>query len=462
MDRSKQLGEGSIPSLLLKFSTPAIVGMLAQAMYNIVDRAFIGQAVGPPGIAGATVAFPFMLVLLACGMLVGVGAAALISIRLGERKREEAELILGNAAVLLVAVGLFLTAAGLAFLEPLLTLFGSSRDVLPYATDYLRIIVLGAVFQTVSFGLNAVIRGEGNPRIAMMTMLIGALLNTVLDPLFLFYLGWGMKGAATATVISQAVSCAWVLAYFLRGSSLLALRPTNLRLRKATCLAILAVGSPPFAMQLAASVMNAILNNQLRTFGGDLAISVMGVVYATALFIVMPIFGLTQGTQPIIGYNYGAEKFDRVKRALLTAILTATAITLAGFVVVMVFPSEVISLFNRQDEEFLKMGAHAIRICLVMLPIVGFQIVSSNYFLAVGKPRQAMFLGLSRQVLLLIPAVLVLPYFFGLNGIWVAIPAADLGSSLLTGTWLLLELRYLGRRHVEASSAQQAMTFYTE
>jgi len=452
MDRSRQLGEGSISRLLLTFSAPAIVGMLAQAIYNVVDRVFVGQAIGPFGIAGTTVSFPFMLVLLAFSMLIGYGAGALVSIRLGEQKKDEAEEVLGHAVVLLVVVGLVLTAFGLIFLDHLLRVFGASERVLPYARDYLQIIVAGSVLQSVGFGLNAPIRGEGNPRIAMYTLLIGALLNTVLNPIFLFGFGWGMRGAAAATVISQAVSALWVLGYFLSGKSLLNLRARNLRLQWAVCASIVAIGSPMFAMQMAASVMNALLNNQLRVYGGDVAISVIGIIHAVALFIAMPIFGINQGAQPIIGYNYGARKFDRVKRALQTAILFATAICLTGFLVVMIFPSQVIWLFNREDESLMRLGTHAIRICLVMFPIIGFQIVSASYFQAVGKPKHALFLGLSRQVLLLIPAILVLPCFFGLNGLWAAIPTADLASSVLTGTWLFLELRHLRKRHVEADN----------
>jgi putative MATE family efflux protein len=447
MDRSERLGEGSIPRLLLRFSAPAIVGMLAQAMYNVVDRIFVGQAVGPLGIAGTTLSFPFFLVMMAFSMLIGFGAAALVSIRLGQQQKEQAEHVLGNAVVLLIGISLLLTATGLLLLDPLLRLFGASEQSLPYARDYLQIVVAGSAFQSIGFGLNALIRGEGNPRVAMYTMLIGALLNTVLDPIFLFGFGWGMRGAAVATVSSQAVSALWVLSYFLRGRSLLRLHSRNLRLHRSICASIIAIGSPMFAMQMAASVMNAILNNQLRIYGGDLAISVIGIIHAVALFIAMPIFGLNQGAQPIIGYNYGARKFDRVKKALQTAILFATAICLAGFFVVMVFPLQVIWLFNREDETLMHLGTQAIRICMVMFPIIGFQIVSASYFQAVGKPKHALFLGLSRQVLLLIPAILILPYFFGLNGVWAAIPTADLCSSVLTGTWLWLELRHLRDRH---------------
>jgi putative MATE family efflux protein len=462
MDRANRLGEGSIPSLLLAFSAPAVVGMVAQALYNVVDRIFVGQGVGPKGIAGTTVAFPFMLLMLAFGMLIGFGATALVSIRLGEQKREEAERVLGNATVLLLGVSLLLTAIGTALLDPLLRLFGASGQILPYAHDYLQILVLGSVFQAVGFGLNAAIRGEGNPRVAMFTMLIGAFLNTVLDPIFIFGFGWGIRGAALATVTSQAVSALWVASYFLSGRSLLKLGTANLHLHWPTCASIVAIGSPPFAMQIAAATLNAILNNQLYRYGGDLAISVMGVVYAVVLFVAMPIFGINQGAQPIIGYNYGAENFNRVKKTLQMAILAATTITAAGFFVTRVFPSQVIWLFNRDDPALMRLGTHAIRISLMMLPIVGFQIVSASYFQAVGKPKHAMFLSLSRQVLLLIPAAFLLPCFFGLDGVWAAFPTADLGSSILTGIWLLVELRHLRKRHMETAAEETPMTLPAE
>ena len=355
--------------------------------------------------------------------------------------------MLGNSLALLVGLSVAITLLAWLSLDPLLRLFGAGPQSLPLAHDYLQIIVLGTVFQMLGFGLNAVIRGEGNPWVAMFTMLIGAVLNSILDPIFLFWCGWGMRGAAAATVISQAVAAVWVLSYFLSGRSLLKLRPRNLRLQRTIVLAIVTVGSPMFAMQLAASVMNAVLNNQLKAYGGDLAISVIGIIHSVALFFAMPIFGLTQGAQPIIGFNYGAQLYDRVIRTLLWAILWATLICLVGFAVVMLFPAQVIGLFNRDDAQLLNMGTRALRICLVMFPIVGFQIVSSSYFQAVGKPKHALFLGLSRQVLLLIPAILILPHYLGLLGIWIAIPTADFCSSVLTGTWLLFELRHLQQRH---------------
>jgi putative MATE family efflux protein len=447
MDRSKRLGEGAIPSLLLTFSVPAVVGMLAQSLYNLVDRVVLGHAVGSLGIAGTVVAFPPMLILMGFGMLVGLGASTLISIRLGQQRRQDAERALGNAAVLSVLVLLAVSAVGLLFLDPILILFGASDEVLPYARDYMQIILLGSVFQGVGFGLNAVIRGEGSPRIAMFTMLLGAILNAVLAAFFVLGLGLGMKGAATATVIAQAVSAAWVVAYFLGGKSLLRLRLENLRLRWPTCRTILATGSPPCAMQIAAAVLNGILIHQLDAYGGVGAVSALGIVYGILLPILMPIFGINQGAQPIIGYNYGAAKFDRVRRTLLLAVTAATAITMTGFAGTMLFPEALVRLFNRNEPELISLGSHAMQVCLMMLPIVGFQIVSASYFQAIGKPGQAMVLTLSRQVFLLIPAVLVLPRYFGLDGVWAAMPVADLGSAVLTGAWLFWELRHLDRRH---------------
>ena len=454
MDRSKQLGEEKVSKLLLKFSIPAIVGMLVNALYNVVDRIFIGNGVGPLGIAGITIGFPIMLVIMAFGMLIGIGANSLISIRLGEQKKKEAELILGNAMMLLIGAAMVISSIGLIFIEPLLRVFGASTAVLPYAKDYLSIILWGTVAQTLGFGMNNFIRAEGNPRIAMFTMLIGAILNTVLDPIFIFVFGWGIKGAAIATVLSQVVSAAWVLYHFLGGRSTLKVHAINLKLRLKIVVKIVTLGAAPFLMQLAASVLNAIMNKSLTIYGGDTAVSGMGIVMSITMLILMPIFGINQGAQPIIGYNYGARKYDRVKKALKLAVLAATTVASIGFLVTRVFPSQLVAMFNRTDENLLNFGTRAISVYLVFLPIIGFQIVSANYFQAVGKPKHASFLSLSRQVLILIPALLILPGFFGLDGLLMAGPTADMISSIVTGIFLFRELRQLDTRH-EASQVQE-------
>ncbi len=447
MDQSKQLGEEKVSKLLLKFSIPAIVGMLVNALYNVVDRIFIGNGVGPLGIAGITIGLPIMLVIMAFSMLIGIGANSLISIRLGEQRKEEAELILGNALVLLVIIAASISAIGLIFIEPVLRVFGASKEVLPYAKEYMSVILWGTVAQTAGFGMNNFIRAEGNPRTAMLTMLIGAILNTILDPIFIFVFGWGIMGAAAATVLSQVASAVWVLYHFFSGASTLKVHARNLRLKNRIVVKIITLGAAPFLMQLAASVLNAIMNKSLYIYGGDIAVSGMGVVSSITMLILMPIFGINQGVQPIIGYNYGAHKYDRVKKALMLAIAAATTISTIGFVATRLFPTQMVALFNRTDESLLDFGTTAIRTFLIFLPIIGFQIVAANYFQAVGKPKHSALLSLSRQVLILIPALLILPKFFGLNGLLVAGPTADIISSLLTGLLLYRELKHLDAGH---------------
>lgn len=447
MDRSRQLGEEKVSKLLLTFSIPAITGMMVNALYNIVDRIFIGNGVGSLGIAGITIGFPIMLVGMAFGMLFGFGATSLISIKLGERKKEEAERILGNGTALLIISSIILTVLGLVYLDPLLQLCGASETVLPYAREYVRIILLGTVFASLGFGMNNFIRAEGNPKMAMLTMIIGAVLNIILDPIFIFVFGWGLQGAAWATVISQMVSGAWVLYYFLSKKSSLDLRWPNLRLHAGFVGRIMAVGAAPFAMHLAASLLNVIMNKSLTFYGGDVAVAGMGIIHSVATMILMPIFGLNQGAQPIIGFNYGAGNFTRVKEALRLAVLAATVVVCIGFVAIEVWPAQLIALFNARDKELIDFGAYALRVFLIALPVIGFQVVGSSYFQAVGKPRQAMILTLSRQVLILIPLLLVLPRFYGLDGILYAGPISDVGATILTALWLGMEFRGQGSKN---------------
>ena len=447
MDRSKQLGEDKVSKLLIRFSIPAIVGMLVNALYNVVDRIYIGHGVGYLGIGATTIAFPIMLIMMAFSMLIGLGANSLVAIRLGQNRKEEAQGIFGNALVLLILTSLVLSTTGLIFLKPFLKLLGTSEDILPYALDYLSIILLGGVFQSVGMGMNNFIRSEGNPKIAMYTMLAGAVTNTVLDPIFIFVFDWGMKGAALATIFSQAASAAGVLLYFLRGKSLLRITIKNLRLKLSYIVKIISLGAAPFAMQIAASILNFIMNANLGAYGGDIAISGMGIVNGIVTLIIMPIFGINQGVQPIIGYNYGAKKYDRVKEAYKLAVVFATVIVVIGWTATRLFPAQMVYLFNKKDTELIDFGIFAIKRFLIFFPIVGFQIVSSNYFQAIGKPRHSALLGLSRQVLILIPALIILPKFFGLEGVLAAGPLADLVSSIITGIFIIIEMKRLDSRH---------------
>ncbi len=455
MDRSKQLGEEKIGKLLMRFSIPAIVGMLVNALYNVIDRMFIGHiggGIGKIAISGVAVTFPISNIIMAFGMLVGIGTAAIISIKLGQQKKEESEHILGNAFTLIIIISLAVTAIGLIFLNPILLKIGASKETLPYAKQYITIILVGVLFQNIGFGLNNTIRSEGNPKIAMFTMLIGGILNTILDPIFIFVFHMGVRGAAIATIISQAVNTIWIMYYFLGTKSVLKIRYKNLKLDTKVVKSIFAIGMSPFAMQLAASVVTIISNKSLLKYGGDLALGSMGVVMSIAMLVLMPIFGINQGCQPIIGYNYGAQKYDRVKQALKLAILSATVITTTGFIVIQLFPEKLIGIFNN-DPQLVSIGVHGIRIYLFMLPIIGFQIVSSNYFQAIGKARIAIFLSLSRQVIILIPLIFILPQFLGLDGVWASGPSSDALASIVTAIFLFVEIKHLNTLHGEDKGA---------
>ncbi|MGE5619462.1 MAG: MATE family efflux transporter [Sphingomonadaceae bacterium] len=449
MDSTARLGQEKIGSLLVTFSIPAIVGMIVMSLYNVIDRIFIGNSAGFLGIAAITVGFPIMIVQFAFIGMIGMGATALVSIRLGQQRREEAESIMGNALVLLAGLALTMTALGLVFTDPLLRIFGASDEVMPLARTYIRIILGASIFQSLSFGMNNFIRAEGHPRTAMATMIIGAVLNAILAPIFIFGFGWGMAGAGLATALAQAVSAIWVMLHFLLGRSTLKIRRKQLRVDLAVTRRMMALGSAFFAMQFSQSILSAIMNTSLGIYGGDIAISGMGIVISLMTLIMMPIVGINQGAQPIIGYNYGAQRYDRVKAALKYAAMAATAIATAGFVVIRLFPTQLITIFNSQDAELIAFGSNALVVFLTFLPLIGFQIVGSGYFQAVGQPKKSLILSLSRQVLILIPALLILPRFFHLSGVLMAGPVADLAASLLTGAWLLAEVRQLNRRHAD-------------
>lgn len=444
MGEFNEMESGKISSLLLKFSLPAIVGMLVNALYNVVDSAFVGRGVGDLALAGITVSLPIMTTFMACVMLIGMGATSLISIRMGERKEEDAEKIIGNALILFIIIGLVLTVLGLIFLEPILTLFGASPDVMPYSLDYMRVILLGSVFMAVGLGMNNFIRAEGNPKIAMNTMLIGAITNIVLDYIFIFKFHWGIKGAAFATILSYTVTSTWVLYHFLKGNSKLKIKIKNLRLNGVMVKGILIVGFPTFAMQVTSSIQHMILNRSLAHHGGDMALAAVGIIMSVSTLLVMPAMGISQGAQPIIGYNYGAKKYGRVKDTLKLAIVSATSIVTIGFLISVIWPAQLIGLFN-ENPELIALGTHAMGIFFKFLPLIGIQLMSANYFQAIGKPKQATILSLSRQVFIFIPLLVILPMRWGLEGIWWSSPMSDIAAFFVTGIWLWVEIRHLSK-----------------
>jgi putative MATE family efflux protein len=450
MDNTRELGEGRIGPLLVRFALPSIIGMVVGAFY--VDRVFIGRGVGPLALAGVTVAFGLQLIQIAFAVLIGVGASARISISLGEGNRERAEKVLGNGFALNMIISLAIAALGIAFLDPMLRLFGASDEVLPYAHAFTLVVLLGTPLATISMGLNNFIRSEGNPRTAMVTQLIGPALNVFLCPFFIFALGLGVAGSAVANVISQAVGSVWVLSYYLSGRSSLKLRPANLVPNGAIALQIMAIGAPTALSDLASSLINGIMNNQLERYGGDVAVTAMGIVFAIANLIFLTIIGTSMGVQPIIGYNIGARLYGRVRKVELTAIGAATVFALAVFAFVQLLPEAFVSLFAGSDPGVREVGVYALRHYFILLPLMGTQVLGSAYFQATGKPTKSLFLGLSRQFLFLIPALLVLPSVWGLDGVWHAQPCADLLAFAVTAILLSREMRRLKRLEAQAAA----------
>ncbi len=422
----KELEEKSIGSLMWKYFWPAFVGVFVNALYNIVDRIFIGQGVGAIALSGLSVVFPIMILVAAFGMLIGIGAGVRISIYLGKKEVTQAEKVLGNSFVLMVLVAILVTIIGFVLKTPLLESFGASPETIGYAQEYLNIILLGSVFQVVGFSMNNIIRSEGNPRIAMYSMLISAGTNIILDPIFIFGLDMGVKGAAIATVISQMVLSVWVLGHFLSSRSMLQLRLKNLKLEWSIIWHIITIGMSPFAMQIAASMVQATYNIQLVKHGGDVAVGAMGIINSVAIMIVMSIIAINMASQPIIGYNYGAKKFARVRHTWDLGMKAATVIAVTALILVELFPGTIIRLFNNDNKELYGIGVNGIRIFIAMIPVVGWQIVSSNYFQSIGKANISLFLTLLRQVIVLIPLLAIFPSFWGLNGIWLASPVSDL------------------------------------
>lgn len=451
-DSTAQIGTDAIGRLLLRFSIPSIVGMLVHALYNIVDRMFIGYGIGAMGIAGVTISFPLMLVMISFSILVGVGANTLFSIRMGEGRKADAERILGNALVLLFLVPLLVSLAALAWLDPLLRLIGTSEDLLPYARPYARIILCGSAMATTGHGLSHFIRSDGRPVISMVAMIIGAIANTLLDPLFIFVFRWGMVGAAWATVIAQGLSFAWCLAYFLSPQANTRLRRRQLRLDfRRIVWPLLGIGFSPFAMNLANSLLNIVLNRGLRQYGGDPAIAVMGILSAYMSVIFMPVFGITQGAQPLMGYNYGARKLDRVRSLFWTTAGATTAVMTLGWAFSQLLPAQIMRLFAPADSELIPMGVQALRIFTLAFPIIGFPIAGGQFFQAIGKPVQAGFLALARQIILFIPFLILFPKYMGLHGIFYAAPASDILTCLLAAVLVARQMRTLRKLELEAS-----------
>ena len=438
------LGTENIGKLLMQYAVPAIIAMTASSLYNMVDSIFIGHGVGTMAISGLALTFPLMNLAAAFGSLVGVGASTLISVKLGQKDYDTAQRVLGNVFVLNILLGVAFTVVVLAFLDPILYFFGGSDQTIGYARDYMQIILLGNAITHLYLGLNAVLRSSGHPQKAMYATIATVVINTILDPVFIYGFGWGIRGAAIATIVAQIISLAWQFKLFSNRDELLHFHRGIFRLKRKIVLDSLAIGMSPFLMNLAACFIVILINQGLKEHGGDLAIGAVGIVNRLVFIIVMVVMGLNQGMQPIAGYNFGARQYKRVDRVLKLTIVYATAVTTFGFVVGMLVPDLVVSIFT-SDQELIDISARGLRIVVMFFPIIGFQMVTSNFFQSIGMAGKAIFLSLTRQMLVLLPCLIILPRFFGVAGVWYSMPVSDLIASLIAAVMLVGQFRKFKR-----------------
>ena len=455
MDGENPLGVRPVKRLLFSFSIPAIISCLVNSVYNIVDQIFIGQGVGYLGNAATTIAFPLMTIIMAFATLIGSGGSAYAALRLGEGRKREALLTLNNLLVIAIGLGILLAATGLIFLKPILTLFGATETTMPYAIDYTSIVLMGVPFSVISIALSNMARTDGHPRMSMYGILIGAALNTVLDPIYIFILDWGVKGAAIATITAQFVSTVVLCYYFLRKGNM---RFTRRYMKPVgrVWYKIFSLGISSGITSLVACIMQVVMNNSLVYYGnqteitGDVALSAMGIVMKIAMILASVCIGFGIGAQPILGFNLGAKKYARVRHTYLLAVSIATGSILIGWAVCQLAPHLVLSLFGKENQTFTDFAVRCLRIYLGGIFCAGFQIVSTNYFQATGQPLKASLLSMLRQLILLIPLLLILPLFFGLNGLLYAGPCADIGSAVIVALFILPEMRKLNRRIAES------------
>lgn len=439
-----ELGTEKIGKLLKDYATPAIIAMTASSLYNIIDSIFIGHGVGALAISGLALTFPLMNLFAAFGSFVGVGSATLTSVRLGQKDYKSANVILGNCFTLNLIFGVVLTALGLLFLDPVLLFFGASAHTLPYAHDFMVIILIGNVVTHMYFGLNAMLRASGAPDKAMYATIGTVIINIILNPIFIFGLNMGVRGSALATIISEALALVWQLHYFSNKDSFIRFKRGTFRLQRKIVNETLAIGLSPFLMNLCSCLIVIIINKGLNKFGGDLAIGAFGIVNRYVFVFVMIVLGFNQGMQPIAGYNYGAKLYGRVDKVLKLTIVWATIVTTIGFVLAELFPELIVMAFTT-DAELIRQSVIGMRIVMVTFPIIGFQMVTSNFFQSIGMAKKAIFLSLTRQMIFLVPALVVMPLFWQLYGIWWSMPFSDLLATITSGTMLYMQFRQFKR-----------------
>lgn len=439
-----ELGTENIGKLLKQYAIPAIIAMIASSLYNITDSIFIGHGVGPLAISGLAITFPLMNLAAAFGSLVGAGAATLLSVRLGQKDYTTANSILGNVFIMNLFIGISFTIISLLFLDPILYFFGASEKTLPYAHDFMVIILSGNVITHMYLGLNSMLRSSGKPRQSMYATIFTVLINLVLNPLFIFVFNWGIRGSAIATVISQTSVLIWQIYLFCDKNNFIHIQKGIFKLNKYIVKDSLSIGMSPFLMNAAASVIVIIINQGLLKYGGDLAVGAYGIVNRIAFLFVTIVLGLNQGMQPIAGYNFGAKLYPRVTQVLKKTILGATLVMCTSFLVVESVPHAVASIFTT-DKELIDIASLGLRMVFICYPIVGFQIVTSTFFQSIGMAQKAIILSLTRQILFLIPFLLILPKFFGIAGIWLSMPLADFFATILAAIMLYKQYKEFNR-----------------
>ncbi len=443
-----ELGQKPVGKLLVQYALPAIVAMTATSLYNIIDSASIGQMVGPDAIAGLGITMPFMNLSAAFGAAVGVGASTCISVKLGQRDYETAQHLLGNTVTLNVIVGFLFMLVCMVFLNPILRFFGASDATLPYARQFMEVILAGNIVTHMYFGMNAVLRAVGKPRHAMYATLFTVGMNIVLVFAFVWWFRWGIRGAALATITSQSLALCWQMWLFSDKSALLHLKRGIYRLKSQLVKNIISIGISPFLMQSTTCVIVIFMNNQFYRYGGDMAVGAYTISNRMVMTLFMFVMGITQGMQPIIGYNYGAKKFDRMLRCLWLSIAGATSILLVGWALGMLFPWQIARIFAT-DPVLLEMSAHGIVVNMMVFFVVGSQALITNFFQCIGKVKISIFLSLSRQLIVLLPLAFILPTFWGLDGVWYAMPISDFASFSMTLPilwWYLRKLKSYGQK----------------
>ena len=437
------LAEKPVGSLLMQYAIPAIVAMAASSVYNIIDGIFIGQGVGAEAIMGLALTGPLMSLTAAFGAMVGVGAATLMSVKLGQKDYGTAQKILGNVVIMNLTLGIVLGLLLLVFINPILRFFGASDVTLPYARNFMSIILVGNVVTHMYLGLNALLRSTNRPQKAMCATIGTVVLNCILAPIFIFVLGWGIRGAATATIMAQMIMLMWQLRLFSNKDELIHLNRSIIKLDVKIVKESLLVGLPQFLINLCACLVAAMMTRSLTTYGGDMAVGAFGICNRFILFIVMVVIGLNQGMQPIAGYNFGARRYDRVLGVLNKALIFGSVITLMGFVIGVFFPTPFVSVFAKDSPQLIKLSAHALSCMVMMFPIVGIQIVSTAFFQSIGYAPKSIFLSLTRQLIFLVPAIFILPHLYAdpLEGLWHAAPVADGLASVLAITLLVLQVK---------------------